>query len=200
MYKQTGKTPVKGDNSVLYGILQQQSQKKSSGGNKRINQEDCSVNNLTAVFDSMGVSNGNMPEGDIGEVMNQLQDLTINKIAPHPSQRNSHETVLHEEEEGEIPADECIDEALLYKSYPASATIFDILGKTPSIFELLQGSIKLRVLVKMISRLRSQSHRILIFSQSKSMLDIIQYVLEEYGHASYLIDGSVRIVTVRAPC
>ena len=38
----------------------------------------------------------------------------------------------------------------------------------------IQGSVKLRVLVKLVRRLQLAEHRMLIFSQSKLMLDIIQ--------------------------
>jgi hypothetical protein len=40
-----------------------------------------------------------------------------------------------------------------------------------------QDSVKLRVMVKLTQRLKRAGHRLLVFSQSKKMLDIIQKVL-----------------------
>lgn len=63
------------------------------------------------------------------------------------------------------------------KTVKQNADVFEIVGREPTEFELLQGSVKLRVLLKMCRRLLRTSHRILVFSQSKLMLDIIQRVL-----------------------
>jgi SNF2 family DNA or RNA helicase len=63
------------------------------------------------------------------------------------------------------------------KAIKHNADVFDIAGREPTEFELLQGSVKLRVLLKMCRRLLRDKHRILVFSQSKLMLDIIQRVL-----------------------
>jgi DNA excision repair protein ERCC-6-like len=67
---------------------------------------------------------------------------------------------------------------------------FEILKRIPTVEELLQFSTKLRVLTKMTVRLVRAGHRILIFSQMKRMLDIIQYLFIENGQSSYKIDGS----------
>jgi hypothetical protein len=55
----------------------------------------------------------------------------------------------------------------------------------------LQGSIKLRVVVKLVDRLKRRGHRMLIFSQSRMMLDILQTALAQLCIASCRIDGSV---------
>jgi SNF2 family DNA or RNA helicase len=71
--------------------------------------------------------------------------------------------------------------------------IFDMLGNIPSIERIFQGSIKLRILVKMIATLLGMddsSHRILVFSQSKLMLQLVQYLLVENNIACFKIDGS----------
>lgn len=72
----------------------------------------------------------------------------------------------------------------------AKGHYFDILGRVPSKEELLAESTKLRVLVKMTSRLVKAGHRVLIFSQSKRMLDVIQYLFVEYSYPCFKIDGS----------
>jgi SNF2 family DNA or RNA helicase len=69
--------------------------------------------------------------------------------------------------------------------------LFDAIARVPTAEELLRGSVKLRVLVKMITALTDEGHRILVFSQSKLMLQIIQYVLIAFDFASYKIDGSM---------
>lgn len=74
---------------------------------------------------------------------------------------------------------------------PANASVFDVVNRRPDAKELLRGSIKLRILLKLVHRLHFAGHRTLIFSQSRLMLDIIQFLLVEYGLASHRIDGSV---------
>ena len=84
---------------------------------------------------------------------------------------------------------ECDD---MLQNLPSNATLFDVIQRDPHINELLRGSIKLRILLKLVHRLHYSGHRILIFSQSKLMLDIIQRLLVEYHFASCRIDGSVK--------
>eukprot|EP01033_Poteriospumella_lacustris_P004447 gene4447-3180_t len=67
---------------------------------------------------------------------------------------------------------------------------FDVLGRVPSKDELLSQSTKLRVLARMTSRLVNEDHRVLIFSQSKRMLDVIQFLFVDYGYPTFKIDGS----------
>lgn len=95
------------------------------------------------------------------------------------------------------------------KNALSSDYIFDILGYTPTVERILRGSIKLRVLIKLISNLlmindeddnqdnieaptdnTDLDHRVLVFSQSKLMLQIIQYLLAEHGIPCFMIDGS----------
>eukprot|EP01035_Chromulina_nebulosa_P018311 gene18311-23997_t len=73
----------------------------------------------------------------------------------------------------------------------SSSSVFDIASRDPEVFELLQGSVKLRVLCKLCKRLIRSNHRVLVFSQSKLMIDIIQRVLAEHGMGSYRIDGTI---------
>jgi DNA excision repair protein ERCC-6-like len=90
-------------------------------------------------------------------------------------------------------SDEAYDaeEAQLLHSLPANANLFDVIQREPAVPEMLRGSIKLRVLLKLVRRLHLAGHRTLVFSQSRLMLDIIQRVLAESALASYRIDGSV---------
>ena len=88
------------------------------------------------------------------------------------------------EEEGELED--------VLKSLPTNASVFDVVDREPDVKELLRGSIKLRILLKLVHRLHYAGHRTLVFSQSRLMLDIIQRVFVEYGLASHRIDGSVR--------
>jgi len=71
--------------------------------------------------------------------------------------------------------------------------IFDLLDSMPNTNRILKGSIKLRVLLRLVSSLIKEKHRVLIFSQSKLMLQIIQYTLEGYQLSSYKIDGSTSL-------
>ena len=62
---------------------------------------------------------------------------------------------------------------------PSGASVFEVVGRTPSSDELLRDSVKLRVLLKLARRLRRGGHRLLVFSQSTKMLDIIQRLLAD---------------------
>ena len=57
-----------------------------------------------------------------------------------------------------------------------NASIFEIAGRHPDTFELMKGTVKMRVLVKLLGRFHQRGHRTLVFSQSRLMLDIIQRV------------------------
>ena len=74
----------------------------------------------------------------------------------------------------------------------ADASLFDILNRPCSFDEIMAGSIKLRVLLQLTRRLHRAGHRMLVFSQSRLMLDIIQRALAEKGLASVRIDGTVK--------
>lgn len=62
----------------------------------------------------------------------------------------------------------------------------------PSPWELKQDSVKLQVLDALVAQLTKQGHRILIFSQSTKMLDIIQSVLRGQVEGISRIDGSTK--------
>jgi SNF2 family DNA or RNA helicase len=80
----------------------------------------------------------------------------------------------------------------LLDSLPANATVYDVIGREPDVTELLRGSIKLRILLKLIHRLHFAGHRTLVFSQSRLMLDIIRKVLTHHNFATHRIDGAVK--------
>ena len=110
------------------------------------------------------------------------------------SLRQSFDDLIHEFSEMGIHSDEMgaadLEQMSSYDKLSANCTVFDIANRQPSVDELLRGSIKLRVLISLVIRLRDAEHRILIFSQSKLMLDIIQRVLAEWGRlATHRIDG-----------
>ena len=71
------------------------------------------------------------------------------------------------------------------------ATVFDIASRHPDVEELLADSVKLQVLLELVTRLRKKKHRLLIFSQSRMTMDIIAFVLDTYGHRTVRIDGKV---------
>lgn len=82
-------------------------------------------------------------------------------------------------------------EVLLRKKLSSDSTVFDVVGREPSLFELQKGSVRLRVLLRLCKRLVLASHRVLVFSQSRAVLDIIRKALAEKGMGSITIDGSV---------
>jgi SNF2 family DNA or RNA helicase len=63
----------------------------------------------------------------------------------------------------------------------------DTLQKTT----VVQQSAKLQFVVSLMQDLRKNNHRVLIFSQSTKMLDIIQLVFKEEGHKVIRIDGEI---------
>jgi DNA excision repair protein ERCC-6-like len=71
--------------------------------------------------------------------------------------------------------------------------LFEAIQRKPSLEEFLRGSLKLRILIKMLKALVDDNHRVLVFSQSKLMLQIIQHLLIEFDYASYKIDGSTSL-------
>lgn len=76
-------------------------------------------------------------------------------------------------------------------SYHLGKTVFDIANRKPMVDELLRDSVKLKVLIELTQRLCNAKHRLLIFSQSKLMLDIIEESLQEKNLSSCRIDGSI---------
>jgi len=72
-----------------------------------------------------------------------------------------------------------------------SMNVFQITGREVTVSELLQDSVKLKVLLKLAKHLVRENHRILIFSQAKMMLDIIQRVFADAGMCTSRIDGTV---------
>lgn len=99
-------------------------------------------------------------DDEVDELTNNLQRLHVN-----PSQGEEEEEVEHGDA-GDLP------EALL------------------DAHALLKGSIKLRLLLQMVRQLLREDHRVLVFSQSQTLLRLIQSLLAHYGIASSRIDGS----------
>uniref|UniRef100_H2ZZX2 DNA excision repair protein ERCC-6-like n=1 Tax=Latimeria chalumnae TaxID=7897 RepID=H2ZZX2_LATCH len=62
---------------------------------------------------------------------------------------------------------------------------------------LIQESGKLTFLMSLLEKLRDEGHRILIFSQSSKMLDIIQRILMNKGFKMLRIDGKIRDIAER---
>jgi superfamily II DNA/RNA helicase len=77
------------------------------------------------------------------------------------------------------------------KAIDNTMNVFEIVGRYPSKEELVHDSVKLQVLLSLVRVLLNNDHRILIFSQSKLMLDIIQKLLAENGQGTCRIDGGV---------
>jgi len=98
---------------------------------------------------------------------------------------------MHSEGLSDLTMEGCNNDLMSHGKLSANCTVFDIANREPSVEELLRGSIKLRVLVSLVTRLRDAEHRILIFSQSKLMLDVIQRVLAEWRLATHRIDGKL---------
>lgn len=72
-------------------------------------------------------------------------------------------------------------------------SIFDLPETILSTDNVMKGSIKLRILVHMVKTLVENDHRVLIFSQSKLMLQIIQFTFAQFKLSSYKIDGSTTL-------
>ena len=73
----------------------------------------------------------------------------------------------------------------------AGGSVWAVAGRHPEIEELMEQSVKLEVTIKMALNLVAAGHRILVFSQSRLMCDILESALKEVGLASCRIDGTV---------
>jgi len=65
---------------------------------------------------------------------------------------------------------------------------------------LMEESGKLKFLVQLMSKLKAEGHRTLIFSLSRKMLDIIQKVLSNRGHNIMRMDGTITDLSEREKC
>lgn len=63
----------------------------------------------------------------------------------------------------------------------------------PTLAELEQQCGKLQLLNRLLHRLKARGHKVLIFSQMKRMLDILDYYLAEKGEDPCRLDGSVKL-------
>ena len=66
--------------------------------------------------------------------------------------------------------------------------------------ELVQGSGKMQMLDRMLPRLKEDQHRVLIFSQFTSMLDLLEDYCELRNHAYCRLDGDTNRVQRRLDC
>lgn len=67
---------------------------------------------------------------------------------------------------------------------------FEHLSRTPSMDEIYGGSTKIRIIGKMTKQMVDNGHRVLIFSMSKQLLDLLQYYFTCFKYPTYLIDGT----------
>ena len=119
--------------------------------------------------------------GDVDALIGRFGGLALNQDGLKASKREIKVSLTEEVD----------DEEEILSNLPQNATVFDVVGRKPSSKELLAGSIKLQVLLDFVQRLLKQGHRILIFSQARLMLDIIDEVLSQHAITSCRIDGSV---------
>lgn len=76
--------------------------------------------------------------------------------------------------------------------HPILVTKNKDVSSLPDPSELKRHSVKLQVLDALVEQLKKKGHRMLIFSQSTKMLDIIQQVLQERVKGISRIDGSTK--------
>ena len=112
-----------------------------------------------------------LPGGDVDDVIDGLGALSLGAAPSSSSSSSSSSSTA-----AKVRAD---------------ATVFEIAGRAPDPEDLLRDSIKLRVLLRLSQRLKRAGHRILVFSQSRLMLDIMQRMYAEYGMPTSRIDGTV---------
>lgn len=67
---------------------------------------------------------------------------------------------------------------------------FEHLGRTPTMDEIYGGSTKIRIVGKMTKQMVDNGHRVLIFSMSKQLLDLLQYYFTCFKYPTYMIDGT----------
>lgn len=63
----------------------------------------------------------------------------------------------------------------------------------PPVSVLLDQCGKLQLLDKLLEKLKANGHKVLIFSQMRRMLDILEYYLTENGEEPCRLDGSVKV-------
>ena len=65
---------------------------------------------------------------------------------------------------------------------------------------LINVSVKTQFLLKLMSNLKSEGHRLLIFSMSKKMLDLLEIIFNEKDHKFLRIDGDTEIASREQLC
>ncbi|XP_021403465.2 DNA excision repair protein ERCC-6-like [Lonchura striata] len=120
-----------------------------------------------------------------------LAELTIlKKLCDHPrllSPRACTQLGLEEEEEDSE------------QDYRMEAVMFAGKNKIDHLSDetVIEESGKMQFLVGLLERLREEGHRTLVFSQSRKMLDIIEFVLSRRQFQILRIDGTVTHLTER---
>mgnify|MGYP000516678473 CR=1 FL=1 len=141
--------------------------------------------------DSIGNDSKNLPS-----LMNIMMELR--KCCNHPFLiRGAEQSIVAEtrEKKPELKNDDLVLQSMLDSSGNPSETIHSLQDLPPNLIHkyLLATSGKMVLLDKLLPKLRSQGHRVLLFSQMVRMLDIIQDYLTLKGYSFERIDGGVKI-------
>jgi DNA excision repair protein ERCC-6 len=65
---------------------------------------------------------------------------------------------------------------------------------------LVNASVKTKLLLRLMQNLKSEGHRLLIFSMSKKMLDLLEKILGDKNHKYIRIDGDTEIASREQLC
>jgi SNF2 family DNA or RNA helicase len=60
---------------------------------------------------------------------------------------------------------------------------------------LVSVSVKTKFLLRLMANLKSEGHRVLVFSMSKKMLDLLETILADHSHSYLRIDGDTEIAS-----
>jgi SNF2 family DNA or RNA helicase len=60
---------------------------------------------------------------------------------------------------------------------------------------LVSISVKTKFLLRLMANLKSEGHRVLVFSMSKKMLDLLETILSDHSHSYLRIDGDTEIAS-----
>ena len=60
---------------------------------------------------------------------------------------------------------------------------------------LINVSVKTKFLLKLMENLKKEGHRLLIFSMSKKMLDLLEVIFAKVNHTYLRIDGDTEIAS-----
>jgi len=65
---------------------------------------------------------------------------------------------------------------------------------------LVSISVKTKFLLRLMANLKSEGHKVLVFSMSKKMLDLLEKILAEHSHSYLRIDGDTEIASREQIC